>query len=107
MTSSGLLKIYLIVAQVMGANIGSSQLGFPFIQATYYPTTYGNTPAAVNSFNVTSDGTSTPVQTKQSQVTYQTAEEFNSYKKQMYQTELDQLKARLNALEKKIDGSSK
>jgi hypothetical protein len=107
MASAGSITIYLIVSQVSGAAIGSSQLAFPVINATYYPTAYGNTPVALNSFSVTSDGTSTPAQAKQSQVTYQTAEEFNAYTKQIYQTELDQLKTRLNALEKKIDGSSK
>ena len=99
------LKVYLIVRHSSGASISSSQIAYSVINATYYPTAYGNTPVVLSDFNVTSDGTLTSDQVQPTQVTYQTAEEFNSAKAQQFQAELDQLKAKIKALEGQLGSS--
>jgi hypothetical protein len=104
--SPTILKVYLIVRHSSGASINSTQIAYSVINATYYPTTYGNTPVALSDFNVTSNGTLTSDQAQPIHVTYQTAEEFNSAKAQQFQAELDQLKAKIKALEGQLGSGS-
>jgi hypothetical protein len=103
-SSAGSLKLYLVVKQPTGGNTGSSYVAASSIQATYYPTVYGNTPVAVSQLSKTADGSislSGGAQTQQ--VTYQTAEEFNSAKARQMGVELDQLKERIRSLESQVN----
>jgi hypothetical protein len=77
------------------------QFNYPVITAEYFPTAYGNTPVAITNLSAPSEGVTTSI------VTEQTAKEFQSYKKQLFEAELNQLKSQIHDLEQKLGDDNK
>ena len=97
-TGATSLKLYLVVHQYSGASIGSSWIGYPMMQATFYPTAYGNTPVAdVSPFSANASSPSAGV--APAQVTYQTPEEFNAEKTASLRQNIQDLQNRIDRLE--------
>ena len=100
--SSGPMTFYLVGDQY-GTPFTTLQVWWTEFTAIYYPTAYGSTPIAssvitsLNSVNGQDDSGIT------NDLKYQTSEEFNTYKKQVFQTEIDKLKDQVEKLEQKIN----
>lgn len=70
--------------------------------AIYYPTAYGNTPVTT-SMTTQNSMLESEENIIHENVTYQTAEEFRAYKKQVLQSEIDKLKEQIEKLEQKLN----
>jgi hypothetical protein len=99
-SSATTLKVYLVGYRATG---GSTYVMDPFICATYYPTVYGSTPVSVTNTTNRDDGNSTDMGS--GNVTYQSADDFNAQKAEAFKVELEQLKMKIQSLEKQLDGS--
>ncbi len=102
-TSSTSLKIYLIVRQASGAAISSTWVMRSAIFATYYPTTYGNTPVVLSSMQQQGVVEGSAEDNSTINVIYQSPEEFNAVNKDNDKLEQDNKQDQVDGINEQPD----
>jgi hypothetical protein len=102
-SSATSLKIYLIVCQYAGASISSTWVMRSSIFATYFPTTYGNTPVVLS--NIPQQGVIEGSINDNSiiDIIYQTPEEFNASNKEIDNLENNKIQDQENGIPERPD----
>ena len=100
--SAGTYKFYLVVGQFSGSDIGSTNVGYPALVATYYPTTYGSTPIETPGIASKQDGSPASA-TSARTISYQTAQDYKDFKTRSLDQHVRLIENRIKKLEGLLD----